>query len=364
MRPFMEAEHFRLGTIATNCAGGMTPTRALDRWDNGWDNNLALAKMLDAAGVDFMLPVARWSGHGGETDFHGNVLDPLTWAAALLALTERLTVFATMHAAACHPVVAAKQIATADQVGRGRIGLDIVVGCDRPEAGALGLTASDGEAGDRHAQEWLDIVLALWAEPERFDWDGERFNLRRVVSEPKPVDGRPPILTAAGAPQGRAFAARNADFVFLPAADVLRSKRRVADLKAGAGGRDVGVLTACHICCRPTEAEARDFHRWYAHDNADRGALDSLSADADPPAPIRDPIAAGRGGLPLVGTPAQVAAGLAELAQAGFAGTALSFLDYLEEFPYFRDEVMPILAENGLRPGPDHAGQLQTAAGA
>lgn len=34
---------------------------------------------------------------------------------------------------------------------------------------------------------------------------------------------------------------------------------------------------------------------------------------------------------------------------AGFRGTTLSFLDYVQEFPYFRDEVLPKLAERGIR---------------
>ena len=34
---------------------------------------------------------------------------------------------------------------------------------------------------------------------------------------------------------------------------------------------------------------------------------------------------------------------------AGFAGTTLSFVDYAEEFPYFRDTVLPILEARGLR---------------
>jgi hypothetical protein len=34
---------------------------------------------------------------------------------------------------------------------------------------------------------------------------------------------------------------------------------------------------------------------------------------------------------------------------SGFAGTTLSFVDYVKEFPYFRDEVMPRLERKELR---------------
>ena len=34
---------------------------------------------------------------------------------------------------------------------------------------------------------------------------------------------------------------------------------------------------------------------------------------------------------------------------AGFAGSTLSFVDYVKEFPYFADEVLPRLARAGIR---------------
>lgn len=363
MRSFLQSDHFKLGTFSTNCSSGLTVTKVPERWNNSWENNLRIAQMLDAAGIDFMLPIARWIGYGGETDFHHSVLETLTWATGLLAKTEQICVFATMHTAANNPVVVAKQIATADQIGNGRIGLNVVAGWNRPEYEALGLElAADHETRYGYAQEWFDIVQKLWTSEEHFDWDGEFFKLKGVKGDPRPVDGRPPILNAAGSGQGRDFATRNADYLFTPAIDLERSQGEVQEIKdqAAAKGRKVGVLTFSHVCCRPTEKEARDVHQWYAQDNADWEAVDNLvnlqfanaqSFPHDLLALIKDRMAAGHGGFPLVGTPEQVADGIESLAKAGFAGSTLSFLDYAEEFPYFRDAVMPLLAERGLRPG-------------
>jgi alkanesulfonate monooxygenase SsuD/methylene tetrahydromethanopterin reductase-like flavin-dependent oxidoreductase (luciferase family) len=67
-------------------------------------------------------------------------------------------------------------------------------------------------------------------------------------------------------------------------------------------------------------------------------------------------MAAGHGGFPLVGTPEQVAERILALHSIGLAGTTLSFVDYAEEFPYFRDTVLPILSDHGIRrPLPAHA---------
>lgn len=368
MRNFFANKEFKLGTFSTNCSSGMTVTKDDKRWDNSWNNNLRLAKMLDEAGIDFMLPIARWIGYGGETNFHQGVLETMTWATGLLASTKNLTVFATIHTAANHPAVVAKQIATADQIGKGRIGLNIVAGWNKPEYEALGLTLPDDhETRYGYAQEWFDVVQKLWTSKEIFDWEGKYFNLKGILGDPWPVDGRPPILNAAGSPQGREFAVENADFLFTPAIDLDRSVEEVAELKAQAktAGRDVGVLTFSHICCRPTEAEAKAEHKRYASDNADWEAVDNLinlqfqnahSFPHDLMALIRDRFAAGHGGFPLVGTPEQVADGIEKLHKAGFDGTTMSFLDYAEEFPYFRDTVLPILAEKGIRSAPPATG--------
>jgi len=359
--PLPQRKHFLLGTFASNCSGGMSVTKVPERWDNSWSNNLALAEMLDDAGIDFMLPIARWIGYGGETNFHGNVLETVTWAAGLIARTKRLTVFATVHTAANHPVVVAKQIATMDQLGRGRVGLNIVAGWNNPEYQALGLKLpADHETRYGYAQEWFDVVARLWRDPGTFDWDGKHFQLKGVHSFPKPYGALPPILNAAGSGQGREFATRNADFLFTPAIDLERSRSEVAELKqsARAKGRNVGVLTFSHVVCRPTEAEAKAYLQHFGQHNADWAAVDNLvnlqfahahSFPHDLLSLIRDRMAAGHGGFPLVGTPEQVARGIIGLAEAGFSGTTLSFVDYVMEFPYFRDTVLPILRAHGLR---------------
>lgn len=352
---------FLLGTFASNCSSGMSVTKVAERWDNSWDNNLQLARLLDDAGIDFMLPIARWIGYGGETNFHGNVLETVTWAAGLLSQTRQITVFATVHVAANNPVVVAKQIATLDQIGKGRAGLNIVAGWNQPEYQALGLDLPSGHAARyAYAQEWFDVLHELWTNPGTFDFDGTHFQLKQVHAEPKPYSGMPPILNAAGSGEGRSFATQNANFLFTPAIDLNRSREEIKQLKDDAlgKGKNIDVLTFSHVVCRPTEAEAREYLQHFGKEHADWAAVDNLiklqfahaqSFPHDLLALIRDRMAVGHGGFPLVGTPEQVADGISALHEAGFRGTTLSFVDYAKEFPYFRDKVLPILVKRGLR---------------
>lgn len=352
-------DKFLLGTFASNCGGGMTVSTLPDRWQATWDNNLKLGRMLDEAGIDFMLPIARWIGYGGQTDFHGYVLETITWATALLAHTRRISVFATVHTVANHPVALAKQIATMAQMSGNRVGLNIVAGWNKPEYDALGIALPDDhETRYGYAQEWFDVIKKIWHHEGRFDWSGQYFQLKGVYGNPRP-EFDPPIFNAAGSGQGREFASRNANFLFTPAMQLERSAEEIAALKAQgqAQGRKVDVMTFSHVICRPTEAEAKQ--EWQRQlQNTDEGALDNLmhlqfahahSFPHELLAQIRERMATGHGGFPLVGTPEQVAERLCALQQAGFRGTTLSFFDYVQEFPYFRDTVLPLLQQRGIR---------------
>jgi alkanesulfonate monooxygenase SsuD/methylene tetrahydromethanopterin reductase-like flavin-dependent oxidoreductase (luciferase family) len=55
------------------------------------------------------------------------------------------------------------------------------------------------------------------------------------------------------------------------------------------------------------------------------------------------------GGLPLVGDPDLVAAQLADLSKSGLTGIAISLVNYIDELPYFCDEVLGRLERMGLR---------------
>ena len=111
------------------------------------------------------------------------------------------------------------------------------------------------------------------------------------------------------------------------------------------------------ITCRPTAREAEDYYRHCVIDNADWAAVDRIMAmesvtpqtDGRKSSRSRDHQANGMGGVPVVGDPDTVARDLAQLAAARARGIALSFVNYLDELPYFCDEVLPRLARAGLR---------------
>ena len=354
---------FKLGIFSPNCSGGMAVTKVPERWQASWDNNLRLAQMADAAGIEFLLPIARWTGYGGETDFQGDSLETITWAAGLLAHTRRITVFATAHTAFSHPLMAAKQFATIDHIAGGRFGLNIVCGWNKPEYDMFGLELPEDHASRyRYGQEWWDVIQQAWSSDDDFDWDREFFHIKRGRCSPKPLQRTlPPIMNAGSSDQGREFAARNCDFLFTvmidtdTGAEVVRTMRALARERYQ---RELGVYTTTYVVCRPTRAAAEEYHHHYAVEHGDQPAVERLmslmgmhahSFPRDMIEALRIQFAAGHGVYPLIGTPDDVVDKIERIAQAGFAGATVTFVNYIDELPYFVAEVLPRLEAKGLR---------------
>jgi dimethylsulfone monooxygenase len=356
----------QIGLFGVNCSSGRSATLVPERWSGSWPDCLRLARMADDCGIDFMLPIARWKGYGGATDFHGTTLETITWASGLLASTARITVFGTVHAPLFNPVIAAKELVTADHIGAGRLGLNLVVGWNEGEFEMFGVDQRDHEARYTFAQEWLDVVKRAWSDEGTFDFDGSFLSLKGVRAYPKPYGGTRPILMNAGSsPTGRAFALRNCDAFFTATASSRTSldgnATKVQEIKEEAHryGREIAIYTVGQVICRPTRRQAEDYYRHAIIDNADWDAVEAMMTlrNITPQNYSPEDYAARRryfagnaiGGYPFVGTPDRVAEELATLSEAGMRGIAVSFVNFLDEVPYFAAEVLPRLARRGVR---------------
>jgi alkanesulfonate monooxygenase SsuD/methylene tetrahydromethanopterin reductase-like flavin-dependent oxidoreductase (luciferase family) len=356
----------KIGLFGANCSSGRSATKVPERWSASWPDCLKLARLADEAGIDFMLPIARWKGYGGDTDFHGRTLETMTWAVGLLGATKHMTVFGTVHAPLFHPLIAAKEFVTADHIGEGRIGVNIVVGWNEGEFEMFGVEQREHDTRYEYAQEWVDIIKKAWSYDGTFDYDGKFLNIKNARAYPKPFgETRPLMMNAGSSDVGQAFALRNCDAFFVATAGSRKSlsgnAAKVAEIKGAAHniGRDIEIFTVGQVICRPTQKEADEYYQHVNIENADWGAIDGMLANksitpqtigADEYYAKRRYFAANAvGGYPFVGTPDHIAEELATISQAGVRGIGLSFVNFLDEVPYFIDEVLPRLERAGVR---------------
>lgn len=371
MTQFFGANRFKFGVFGLNCAGGMTLSSAPERWRAEWSEIVDVAQLADVAGVEFLLPIAKWRGLGGEADMWGRSFETFTQAAALGALTQRIGLFVTAHVSLLTPAFAAKAIATIDHVTQGRAGLNIVCGWNPDEFDMHGVTV-DPDTRYARGLEWYKIYERL-LQGDRFDWSGEYYQLRGLVSDPTPVQKpHPPVMSAAQSGDGQAFAAQAADILFTAMHSVEQVRDTFAQQQSLSAryGRRPDLYVETQIVCRPTRKEAEEWLHYYAVEKADEGALDyfrrqkaltlSKSTREAKSAADKAVLASVRpadrkypgvfpGMYPLVGSPDDLVEEFRKLAEIGVAGSALVFLNYLQEMPFFLEEVLPRLERAGLR---------------
>jgi dimethylsulfone monooxygenase len=348
---------FKLGLFSANCSNGLTMTKAPGRWAASWDNNVKAAQLADDAGLEFVLPVGRWKGYGGETDTQGESFETITWATGLLSATKRISVFGTLHISLIHPVFAAKQIATADHVGKGRFGLNLVAGWNSAEFDMFGTELLPHDERYVFAEEWITIAKRLWTESRAFDVNGRYFTLKEVQGLPKPYNGRAPLIMSAGSSHaGRDFAMRHVDCLFMVIVDIDKLGAELAALRASAG-KAFPTFASGHLVCRASRKEAEDYYHYVVDELGDWEAADYMakareqgqSIPKDRLQAMKRRFVAGCGTYGVVGSFDDVVDQFARMSEAGLAGMAIGLINYIDEFPLLRDEVLPRMERLSLR---------------
>ncbi|MBL6751328.1 MAG: LLM class flavin-dependent oxidoreductase [Nevskia sp.] len=352
----------KLGLFSFNVSGGMMATSVPTSYELSWQHTRQIARQADAMGFEALVPVGRWRGFGGRTNFAGESFETYTWAAGLAEATSRIMVFATSHVPTVHPILAAKQAATIDHISGGRFGLNLVMGWFTAEMEMFGGRQKEHDDRYRFGTEWVDIVRRLWTDQEPFDFDGRHFQLKGAQAYPKPLQKPHPVLVNAGSSAaGIDFSARACDVNFVGMGSFEMGKASAAAVRQRARReyrRDIATMTYATVVCRDTEREARrdyqamvDAIDWEAIDNLTRvfGLEGQSYGDAESVRKLRTQFAMGWGGMTFVGSPEQIVDQLLKTSAIGIDGIMLGFNDYVVELEHFDRRVMPLLKQAGLR---------------
>lgn len=316
-----------------------------------------ISQLAESTGFDYIFTQSVYRGLGGQTEFMCHSLDSPLVMSALARDTSRVGIVVTVKIFMFHPVVAAKMLATLDDISGGRLSVNIVTGYIAPEFEQMGW----GEMWkswptDRYgyAREWLEVVKRLWTE-RRVTHKGNYFELNDCLSDPSPVQEPYPNLVCAGiSDQGLEFTVTEAGESFIAGSSFEHIKS--IGLKAKQLARENGTTVKTHtpitVVLGDTDKEAAEKVEEYK-DGVDVDALknvatDTAGATAESVAQqLRESVFYGCIGLP--GSPQTVAETIEDLAVNGdFDGVLFTFPDFIEGISRFNAEVMPILVERGL----------------
>jgi alkanesulfonate monooxygenase SsuD/methylene tetrahydromethanopterin reductase-like flavin-dependent oxidoreductase (luciferase family) len=363
-QPVLNDENqLKLALFGINLRGGVTLSDVEGKAEATWDENERLARHADRIGLDAIVPVARWRGYGGTSNLGERSFETFTWATGLLAATQRIQVFATFHVPLAHPVLAAKMVTTVDHVSGGRFGLNIVAGWYTQELAMFGLAQKEHDERYEVADEWAQVLKQLWTVDGEKDFHGRYFDVPAAFMEPKPLQKPYPVIMNAGtSPAGRTFAAKHSDLIFAGLTNAETAPQQISEIKALAReqfGREIRVFGRGHIVCRDTQQEAEEYYDYVHRQVADYAGAANVtgiskvqSQSTDWTADERkllEGMVAGFWGIPMVGTPDQVAQQLIDLHAAGADGIAISFVNFDEGLDQMERLVLPRLIEAGVR---------------
>jgi probable F420-dependent oxidoreductase len=189
-------------------------------------------------------------------------LSPLETMSFAAACTQRLRLGCAVFVSTLHsPVHLAKSIATLDQLSRGRIEVGVGSGGPVRPFAAFGV---DPERYVRRFTEGIAVMKALWTEP-RVTFEGEYWQLRDAVMEPKPFQKpRPPLWFGGSGPVTLRRAVQFGDGFFgagsTPTATFADQVRTVREALAAAGrpAADFPIAKRVYIAVDANAGRARE----------------------------------------------------------------------------------------------------------
>lgn len=352
----MSQPPIRFAYWVPNVSGGLVVSKIEQRTHWDIDYNRELARIAEDAGFDYALTQIRFTAGYGAEHQHESV----AFSHALLGATQKLKVIAAILPGPWTPSLAAKQLATIDQLTAGRIAVNIVSGWFKGEFQAIGEPWLEHDERYRRSEEFIRALKGIWTE-DNFTFKGDFYRFHDYTLKPKPIQRpHPEIFQGGSSRAARDMASRVSDWYFTNGNSVEGIKAQVDDIreKAAANGHSVKIGVNAFVIARDTEEEARAVLAEII-DKADPEAVNAFGhaakqAGAASPegegnwakSSFEDLVQYNDGfKTNLIGTPQQIAERIVALKAVGVDLVLAGFLHFQEEGRYFGEKVLPLVRE-------------------
>ncbi|WP_052852568.1 LLM class flavin-dependent oxidoreductase [Streptomyces avicenniae] len=187
------------------------------------------ARALDEYGFDYTLLPYGSAGY-----------DPFGVAAAITQYTERVRPIVALRPNTVYPTVAAKALATLDQLSGGRATVHIISGGDDHEQAREGDRLPKEERYARSA-EFVEILRKVWTSDGPFDHAGTYYSFEDFRAQYRPVNGTIPVSVGGSSAEAYRVGGALGDIFGLwgePLAETREQIAAVAEQAALAGRTD------------------------------------------------------------------------------------------------------------------------------
>jgi alkanesulfonate monooxygenase len=183
----------------------------------------AMAKAQEYVGFDRVLIA-----------FNSTSAESILVAQHVAHVTQKLQLMIAHRPGFTAPTLAARQLATLDQISRGRVGVHIITGGNDIEL------AQDGDhltKDERYARtsEYLDIVRQEWSSSTPFDYNGHYYRVDRGFGDVKPYSASGiPVYFGGASDAAIAVAGKHADVYALWGETYEQVREQVSRVRAAA----------------------------------------------------------------------------------------------------------------------------------
>jgi len=234
------------------------------------------ARTLDDYGYNYTL-----------VPYDSSSYDPFTIGATIAAHTKNIKIIIALRPNTLPPTVAAKALATLDQLSRGRAVVHLIAG---------GSDAEQAKGGDfipkdqRYArlEEYIRILRRAWQSPDPFDWDGAFFRFKQFSNRVRPVavDGIP-VSVGGSSDDAYRVGGALADIFGLWGEPLKETREQIDRIyaAAAAAGRPEGDRPRIWVTFRPITAETDELAWAKAHRTLDALRANRGAGTIAPPPP-------------------------------------------------------------------------------
>ncbi|KAL3472041.1 luciferase-like domain-containing protein [Aspergillus californicus] len=124
--------------------------------------------------------------------YDSSYYDPFTIGATIAAATKNLKVIIALRPNTLYPTVAAKALATLDQLSSGRAVVHFIAGGSDAEQAKEGDFLSKEQRYAR-LEDYIRILRRAWESDEPFDWESPYYTFKQFSNKVRPVNGTIPV---------------------------------------------------------------------------------------------------------------------------------------------------------------------------
>lgn len=338
----------------------------------GWVAPQVESEILAAAGPPFdpeMIAESARVHEAADFDlaligYFSHAPDGFLVAAHAATVTDRLRFLIAHRPGFVAPTLAARKLATLDQLTGGRVVVHMIAGGHDAEQ------ARDGDFLDkagryRRTTEYVDLLKRTWTSPAPFDYAGEFYRVERQYAQVRcRTEPRIPIYGGGGSDAAIAALAEHIDLFMLWGEPLAETEAFMARVRAAAGANPIRFSVSTRPILGRTDAEAweraRDIlekiegrtggHAPYRPQNAGSKRLLAIADDAEVHDTCLYTALAKATGAPgnstaLVGSPETVARAMFAYYERGVTSLLIRGYDPLVDARAYGEELIPRLRE-------------------